>query len=281
MSGHVLGFAEKLFSIDPRPSALSIEKVISNFVLFDVLIQVILIGYILVDDFICTEKNSSIIEALESTLPPKPATDEYLSQVCGTQIRVDAQPFFIEKIIFLFFFLAIFYLNKSFVSRINRYHVIVMKENIKKYISISPVYLDVDYERRWKFAVTGFFIYKCITIVLLIVLIVAALVILNTIDEVKDLLGFNGVECGPKMDFVDNIDIKLVCHFEHEFLIRVFSYITNILAIMILVFYIFSVFSLIYYVKKFFSQKERDDELDTKMISYKKLGDYAKRDLHD
>ena len=277
----MLGFAEKLFSIDPRPSALSIEKVISNLVLFDVLIQVILIGYILVDDFVCNEKHTSIIEALESPLPPKPATDEYLGQVCGTQIRVDAQPFFIEKFIFLFFFLAIFYLNKSFISRINRYHVIVMKENIKHFISMSPIYVDVDYERRWKITIAGFFVYKVVTIIFLTVLIVAAFTILYTIDEVKDLLGFKGVECGPDMDFVDDIDIKLICHFEHEFLIRVFSYITNILAILILVLYILSVVSLLYYVKKFFSQQDREDELDRKMIAYKKVGDHVKRDLSD
>ena len=51
MSHHILGFAEKLFNTDPRPSALSIEKVIGNFVLLDILFQVILIGYILIDDF--------------------------------------------------------------------------------------------------------------------------------------------------------------------------------------------------------------------------------------
>merc|ERR1712130_19408 len=97
MSGHVLGLAEKLFSINPRPSALSIEKVISNLVLFDILIQVILIGYILVDDFVCVEENLDIVEALEGTLPPKPAVDKYLELVCGTEIRNDAHWFYVEK----------------------------------------------------------------------------------------------------------------------------------------------------------------------------------------
>ena len=149
MSGHILGFAEKLFSVNPRPSALSIEKVISNFVLFDILVQIILIGYILIDDFVCNEEGTSIIEALESSLPPKPAVDEYLGQVCSTQIRSEAYWFYIQKIVFLFFFLGIFYLNKSFVNRINRYHAIIMKEKIPSCLSNTPVYKDVNYQGRW------------------------------------------------------------------------------------------------------------------------------------
>lgn len=271
MSGHILGFAEKLFSTNPRASALSPEKVLSNIVLFNIIIQVVLIGYILVDDFVCIEEGLSIPEALESTLPPKRALDEYLVQICGTQIRNDSYWFFIEKIFFLFFFLSVFYINKSFVSRINRYHVIIMKEKISHYLTQAPIYVDVNYEKRWKFVVASFFVYKIFTTIFLALLIAAALIIINLVDSVKELLSYEGVTCGPDMTFVEDIDITLVCHFEHEFLIRVLSYVTNVLAFLILFLYFLSIFSLIFYVLKFKKQKKKDSDLDLHMITYKRL----------
>lgn len=271
MSGHIVGFAEKLFAVNPRPSALSSEKVLSNIVLFNIIVQVVLIGYILVDDFVCFEEGTSIPLALEGTKPPKPAIEEYLAQVCGTQIRNDSYWFFIEKIFFLFFFLSIFYLNKSFVSRINRYHVIIMREKISHYLTDAPIYVNVNYEKRWKFVVGTFFIYKIFTTIFLAALIAAALIIINLEDSVKELLSYEGVTCGPDMTFVEDIDIKLICHFEHEFLIRVLSYITTILAFIILFLYFSSTFSVIFYVFKFNKQKKRESELDLHMISYKKL----------
>ena len=95
--------------------------------------------------------------------------------------------------------------------------------------------------------------------------------IVYLIDSVQELLSFKGVSCGPKMKFVEDIEIKLYCHFEHEFLISVLSYITTILAFLILILYVFSIVSLVYYVYKFFKQKSRDDVLDLEIISYKKL----------
>lgn len=274
MSHHILGFAEKLFETNPRASALSIEKVISNFVLFNIILQLILIGYILIDDFVCIEAHVNILEELESEIKPKPAIDEYLAQVCGTEIRSKIYWFYIEKIVFLFFFLAIFYINKSFISRINRYHVIVMREKISHYISNSPIYKNVNYERRWQITVGVYVLFKIISTLFLIVLMVGAFIILEEASDVQELLGFEGETCGPKMRFVDDIGLKLRCHFEHEFLIRALSYITSLLALIIVILYFLSIFSVVFYVKKFRSQKGRDVELDTQLISYKKLHDY-------
>lgn len=279
MSSHLVGFAEKLFATNPRPSALSIEKVISNIVLFNIIVQIILIGYILIDDFVCIGEHANIIEELESKLPPKPSIDEYLGQVCGTEIRSKIYWFYVEKIVFLFFFLTIFYINKSFISRISRYHVIIMREKIDHYLSNAPVYKNVDYDKRWKIIIVFYIIFKFISTILLIVLIIGAMIIINTVSDVQQLLNFEGESCGPKMKFVDDIGLKLICHFEHEFLIRVLAYITNILAFIILILYFFSIFAVFYYVKKFRSQKGRDSELDIHMISYKKLNDYHDREL--
>merc|ERR1711977_714351 len=154
---------------------------------------------------------------------------------------------------------------------INRYHVIVMQEKISHYLTQAPIYVNVDYGKRWKVAVSVFFVYKIITTVLLALLIAGALIILNLVDEVKQLLSYEGVSCGPKMTFVKDIGVKLTCHFEHEFLIRVISYITNILAFIILALYVLSIIALIYYVFTFISQKRRESELDLHMIAYKKL----------
>ena len=279
MSHHIVGFAEKLFATNPRPSSLSIEKVISNIVLFNIIVQIILIGYILIDDFVCIEAHVNIIEALNSKIPAKAGVEEYLGQVCGTEIRSKIYWFYVEKIVFLFFFLAIFYINKSFISRINRYHVIVMREKISHFLSNAPVYKNVNYEKRWQFTVGVYIIFKIISTLFLILLIVAAFLILNEISEIKELLAFEGEHCGPKMKFVDDIDVELICHFEHEFLIRVLSYITNILALIIVILYFISIFCVIFYVRKFKKQKRRDVELDMHMISYKKLHDDSSREL--
>lgn len=270
MSSHLVGFAEKLFTTNPRPSALSIEKVISNIVIFNIIIQIILIGYILIDDFICIEEHTNIIEELASSTPDA-GLDDYLSLVCGTEIRSKIYWFYVEKIVFLFFFLSIFYINKSFLSRISRYHVIIMREKIAYYISNAPVYKNVNYEKRWKITILFYFLFKILSTILLVILIIAALIILNLVSNVQQLLHFEGETCGPKMKFVDDIGIKLICHFEHEFLIRVLSYVTNILAFIILILYFFSIFAVIFYVKKFRSQRKRDDDLDLHMISYKKF----------
>lgn len=271
MSSHLVGFAEKLFTTDPRPSALSIERVIGNIVLFNIIVQIILIGYILIDDFACIEEHANILEELAGTLPPKPAIDEYLGLVCGTEIRSKIYWFYVEKIIFLFFFLSIFYINKSFLARISRYHVIVMREKISHYLSNAPVYKNVNYERRWKVTIVFYIIFKILSTIVLVGLIIGAMIILFSVENVQQVINFEGETCGPHMKFVDDIGFKLICHFEHEFLIRVLSYITNILAFIILALYFLSIFSVLYYVKKFYSQRRRDAELDMHLISYKKL----------
>lgn len=245
---------------------------------FNIIIQIILIGYILIDDFVCIEEHANIVEELAKEIPAKKAIDEYLGQVCGTEIRSKIYWFYIEKIVFLFFFLAIFYINKSFISRINRYHVIIMREKISRYITNDPVYKNVNYEKRWRFTIGVYILFKIISTLFLIILIIGAFIILNEVEAIQELLAFEGELCGPKMKFVDNIGLELRCHFEHEFLIRVLSYITNILAVIIVVLYFLSIFCVIFYVKKFRSQKKRDVELDLHLIAYKKMNDFD-RDL--
>ena len=268
MSHHFLGFAEKAFSVDPRPAALNIERFISTLVLLDIIIQLILIGFILTDEFTCFEAEGTVSLALESSKPSHPPIDAYLEVVCGTQIRSDAFLFYGEKIVFLFFFLAIFYLNKAFIRRISRYHCIIMGEKIERYLSTVPVYENVDYKKRWNTAVIMFFIYKLITLFLLSCLITAAICFIYEVEAVSKLFNFDGVICGPQMDFVKDLGAEFICHFYHEFLIKVTSWVTTVIAFLVLIAYFISVFALLYYVYKFRNQSIRKEHLNESLIGY-------------
>ena len=161
MSTEFIGFAERIFSINPRPAALLCESAISNLVLLDMVIQVLLLGYILLDNFICAP-----MDALNTEV-----ANEYITQVCGTDIRKRAYLYYMQKIIFLTFFLLIFYLNKVMVARVNRYHTILFKEKLPYYLSMNPIYKNVNYFVRWRFTIVAFVLYKIAAFLLLSLLI--------------------------------------------------------------------------------------------------------------
>lgn len=276
MSHHVIGFAESLLSSDPRPSSLSTEKILSHLVLFSILVQVILIGYILIDDFVCFDHEVNVVEALESPLPSHSPVEEYVSLVCGTEIRRNAWLFFVEKTFFLFFFVAIFYFNKVFVSNINRYHTILNREKIERYITTTPVYTNVDYKRRWWVAIVAFCVYKLVAVVVFVLVITGALLIINLADDVSDLLRFEGVKCGPDMRSVPNLGTEFTCHFEHEYLIHVLSILSTTLAFVDLLLLVVSTVGLLVYARKFHSHQDRRQYLDEELIGYEVVGTLMK-----
>ena len=70
------------------------------------------------------------------------------------------------------------------------------------------------------------------------------------------------------MEVVENIDRKYLCHFEHEFVIAVLSYITNIVAFLVWICMLCSIFGLIYYTRRFRYERSRTEYLDTELIPY-------------
>ena len=258
MSQQFLGFAERVFSITPRPASLKVESLTSNLVLIDIIIQILLLGYILLDDFVCAP-----VTAVNTIV-----ASEYVSQVCGTEVRTEAYWYYVQKIVFLSFFIAIFYLNKVLVNRINRYHTILMREKLPVFLSMEPIYKNVNYYQRWKGTMIIFFFYKIFCFFFLALLIVASLLIYHLIETVDQLLSFSGVECGREMKKVHDLDQKYICHFQHEFLIAVLSYITTVVAFLIWLSLGASLVGLIYYYLRFRREKSNTEHLDYELLPY-------------
>ena len=259
MSQEVFGFAERCFSISPRPAALQIETILSHFVLLDILVQTGLLGYMILDDFICAPLGAAM------TKEDVPA---YVGQVCGTQIRINASGFYIQKSVFLTFFLLIFYFNKVMVNRLNRYHAILMREKLPAYLSMEPIYKNVNYYLRWKQQLIFFFIYKLFCFICLTIGVVSAQLIFSMIPPVAALLSFRGVPCGKKMLAVPELDQVYSCHLEHEFMIKCLSILSTTLAVLIWLTMGASIFALFYYSIRFKKERALVNHLDSDLTPY-------------
>ena len=115
MSARVLSLAADLFSVDPRPRSLTLEQFISAFALIFIVVEFLLFGYLMLDSLICNEKGADIPADLALRIPAKVPLDNYVSLLCGTQIRMDGIALFIQNLCILIFFVAVFYFNKYFI----------------------------------------------------------------------------------------------------------------------------------------------------------------------
>ena len=275
MSGHVFALAAELFSVDPRPRSLVIERFISSFALMDIVIQSLLFANLMFGSVLCNEAGSNIPAEFLSPVQPKPPIEQYLALVCSTQTRMDAYAFFIQKAGFLIFFLILFGVNKYFIRRINRLHVLVMRENIPQYIQKRPVYLDADYTAQWRRSLYDFVAYKVFVIFVLCGGIASSFSVSWAIKDVKDFVDFGGNPCGPKMRYTEDIGQKMLCHFQNEFAIRLLHWASQGVSIVVMLLFVLSLAFLFLYRFRFRRGLRMQDDLDEDMITYKIIHDQS------
>ena len=254
-----VGFAERILTIVVRSDSLQSEIVLSNVILLEMALHIILIGYIFLDIFVCTNNDN-----------PGLISDPYISQVCGTEIRSEAYLFYLDRVLFLLFIISVFFLNKWVVNRVNRYHSIIMREKLE-FINKQPIYTDVNYYFRWKIAIIVYILYKIIAILILSLLITGSVLVLTLVPVVHDMITFSGITCGPNLMHVDDIPTRQLCHFQHEFVITVLVYITNIFGFFIWFLHIITLVSIFYYFLRFRYQLQRQSLLDRELLTYEVL----------
>ena len=126
-----------LAEVNPKPAALYPERWLYFAAFADIVIHSTNLVLTLSDTMQCYDESIPIAEALASFQPPKPSLNEYLAQICGTQIRMENKAYILISVAYSFFLFLLLVINKFFVGRINRYVDILDRnptaENVRNY----------------------------------------------------------------------------------------------------------------------------------------------------
>jgi len=273
MSSAIISQITGVFEVKAKPKELFLETWLSGLFVVTIIVQFALLIYLVVDDVACIPKEIDIVTLINITTgPPQPSNDQYLAVLCGTQIRWDDIGIFIEKIVFLFILAFVFFVNKSHLVSINRYHSILQRERLPEFIGPKPVKLEGDYKRKMRFILVRFFLVKLVFFVVMLAAIVTALVLQHTVDGVGDILHPVDKTCGKHMKWVDNLKGKFTCHLEQELTIYILSLVTNVLAVAILLLFFLSMIAVAVYIFTHKNSIIRPDQVD------RELSDHVKND---
>jgi hypothetical protein len=258
---------EDLFLVKTRSTILNLESLISNLVLLQILIQLVAATLIYYSDVLCN-----------NPLNPLVNSPVYVNVVCGSHIKANTIGLVIEIFLFFGIFLSIFLINKKFLHFINRYHVLTLEEDLPEYIHDKKPNPKKNYYKSWKKTLTLFLLFKIISTLILIPLVIASTVLQFTNPGLIKILGIDDKKCGPYLgNNIMNITAEFNCHYPNEYLIYISSNSLSATSILISILYFFSIFFVMYYIFDFYrkykefkkskSQKQEFDQLQEQLLS--------------
>jgi hypothetical protein len=157
------------------------------------------------------------------------------------------------------------------VLLINRYDCILNHENRPELVGARPVLKDVQYERKMRWWLLFFVLYKVAMFCALLAITVVAMVLSYQLDGFSDILSLHGMKCGTAMRYAPDFEEAQRCHWKHEVLFYGLSICTQVLAITILVLWLVSTGFLVVYgflFRRFIIKPETVDyEMTDWMIS--------------
>ena len=252
-----------LAEVQPKPAALYPEVWLFFAVFGDILVHASNLLLTLADKMVCYDESVPISEAFDSFQPSKPSVSEYLAQICGTQIRMENKAYILISVAYTFCLFLLLLVNKFFVGRINRYVDIINRnettENVRNY-TIGSYYLRLT-GKLDRYAVHKF----------IFLLPVSSLQIAKIVAS--DPIQFEGITCGPEMDYAPPIGMQLTCRFQQESIIWFLDLISFCLAILIIVLLVLSIITIIYYRKfslpKHIEHAYKADGIDNRILDCK------------
>jgi hypothetical protein len=185
----------------------------------------------------------------------QPSVWAYVNLTCGTELKWRSLGFYIMRMIYIIVASMYMMANKQFVSTINRYEALALKERVKEFVVDYFIRDDVDYRQELKKATNFFMRWKVSLLIVYIVVWVSSTIYSFTDPDTRAIVlpfdNYCGGE-GEKGDFTWNREreIQVRCHFNFEYAIFFFLIASEILKVGLVILFLLSVIFLQIYRRR-------------------------------
>eukprot|EP01095_Lingulamoeba_sp_RSL-Kostka_P010856 TRINITY_DN3990_c1_g1_i1.p1 TRINITY_DN3990_c1_g1~~TRINITY_DN3990_c1_g1_i1.p1 ORF type:complete len:269 (+),score=18.66 TRINITY_DN3990_c1_g1_i1:121-927(+) len=248
MAVNVVDSVIQVFVVEAKPKSLKVETILALTFTISLALQFSLILLITFDNVVCTDDGISVLERFYFSTSSDPTTEnQFVEQICETDIKFKAAGFYWVIIIYLCCAGCIVLVNKYFMDKINRYDTIIRRQKIKKFIGYKPVVKSniKNYRKKQKKLMRFFIPLKSFFCVCFILATILQIILTQVWEHARRIIEPHNHGCGEQLYWVDDIMIKQRCHFNQEFMIFVLYWSTIICQIITGLLFVLSVFIMI------------------------------------